>query len=58
MKLQTSSKMLKLLTDVDNKINAFNENKNNLELKKQVVEKLLLLSDELKKGRHKICYMA
>lgn len=50
MKLQTSSKMLKLLTDVDKIINKFSKNKNNIELKKQVVDKIMLLSEELKKS--------
>lgn len=49
MNLQTTDKMLKFLTDVNNTINTFNKNKDNIELKKQVVDKLMLLSDELKK---------
>ena len=57
MQLQTTDKMLKLLTEVNNAINTFNKDKDNIELKKQVVDKLMLLSDELKKDRYKVCYM-
>lgn len=34
MKLQTTKNMLKLLTDVNKTINEFNENKENIALKK------------------------
>lgn len=50
MKLQTTKNMLKLLTDVNKTINEFNENKENIALKKQAVSNIILLSDELKKS--------
>lgn len=48
MKLQTSKNVLKLLTDLDNTIDTFNQNQDNIELKRKIVSKIMLLSDELK----------